>query len=163
VLFAGGISFAGVIAFVFADLLIVPLVIVYRRYYGPRLTWRLVAIMFVTMVVAALVVDGIFSAAGLVPRHRPSVDSIVARGVSWNYTTFLNVVFLVVAAWLLALTVRRGARDPVCGMTVDRTAGGPTAVHRGRRYFFCGEECRARFDADPERYAKPAAHSAEPR
>jgi YHS domain-containing protein len=58
-----------------------------------------------------------------------------------------------VAAWLLALTVRRGTRDPVCGMTVDRTAGGPTTVRGGRRYFFCGEECRARFDAEPERYA----------
>jgi uncharacterized protein len=149
VLFACGISFAGVVAFVFADLLIVPLVIVYRRYYGARLTWRLVAIMFATMVVAALVVDGIFSAAGLVPSDRPSVDSIVARGVSWNYTTFLNVIFLLVAAWLLALTMRRGTRDPVCGMTVDRTAGGPTVVHGGRRYFFCGEDCRARFEAEP--------------
>src|SRR5436305_4547615 len=89
VLFAGGISFAGVIAFVFADLIIVPLVIVYRRYYG-ALAWRLVAIMFASMVVAALLVDGIFSAAGLVPEKRPSVDSIASRGIAWNYTTALN-------------------------------------------------------------------------
>src|SRR5881409_4063961 len=109
-----------------------------------------------TMVVAALAVDGIFSAAGLVPRHRPSVDSIVGRGIAWNYTTFLNVVFLAVAAWLLALTVRRGTRDPVCGMTVDRNAGGPALDHGGRRYFFCGEQCRARFGADPERYVDEA-------
>jgi uncharacterized membrane protein YraQ (UPF0718 family)/YHS domain-containing protein len=146
VLFAGGISFAGVVAFVFADLLIVPLVLVYRRYYGPRLSARLVAIMLAAIVVAALAVDGIFSAAGLVPRHRPSVDSIVGRGIAWNYTTFLNVVFIAVAAWLLALTVRRGARDPVCGMTVDRHAGGPTSVRAGRTYFFCSEGCKARFD-----------------
>src|SRR5205085_7368622 len=110
VLFAGGISFAGVIAFVFADLIIVPLVIVYRRYYG-ALAWRLVAIMFASMVVAALLVDGIFSAAGVVPEKRPSVDSIASRGIAWNYTTVLNVIFLAVAAWLVALTVRRGARD----------------------------------------------------
>jgi len=144
VLFAGGISFAGVIAFVFADLIIVPLVIVYRRYYG-ALAWRLVAIMFASMVVAALLVDGIFSAAGLVPEKRPSVDSIASRGIAWNYTTVLNVIFLAVAAWLVALTVRRGARDPVCGMTVDRRAGGPTVVRGGRRYFFCSEDCKARF------------------
>jgi uncharacterized membrane protein YraQ (UPF0718 family)/YHS domain-containing protein len=152
VLFAGGISFAGVIAFIFADLLIVPIVIVYRRYYGPRLTWRIVAIMFATMAVAALAVDGIFSAAGLVPSKRPSVDSITSRGVAWNYTTALNVVFLAVAAGLVALTLHRGARDPVCGMTVDRHAGTPTSVYGGKTFTFCSETCKERFEADPERY-----------
>ena len=167
VLFAGGISVAGVVAFVFADLLIVPLVVVYRRYYGPRLTVRLVATMLAAIVVAALTVDGIFSAAGLVPDERPSVDSITSRGIAWNYTTVLNIVFLVVAAWLVTLTRRRGVRDPVCGMTVDPAAGGPTAVHGGRMYFFCSDDCKARFDAEPERYAgrseRPLAPAGEPR
>src|SRR5256714_7434135 len=96
VLWAGGISFGGVIAFIYADLIIIPLVVIYARYYGVRIAALLVAIMFATMVVAALVVDGIFSAAGLVPSHRPSVESISSRGVAWNYTTFLNIVFLLV-------------------------------------------------------------------
>jgi hypothetical protein len=106
VLWGGGISFAGVIAFIYADLLVIPIVIAYTKYYGRDLTARLVAIMFAAIVLAALAVDGIFSAAGLVPTTRPSIDSITSRGISWNYTTFLNIVFLGVAAALFGLTLR---------------------------------------------------------
>jgi hypothetical protein len=110
VLWARGISFGGVLAFVFADLLIVPLVLIYRRYYGGRTTARLVAVMFAATVVAALVIDGIFSVAGLVPETRPDVDSITSRGITWNYTTVLDIVFLLVAAVLVGMTRRRGER-----------------------------------------------------
>jgi uncharacterized membrane protein YraQ (UPF0718 family) len=106
VLWAGGISFAGVIAFIYADLLIIPIVIAYTKYYGRDLTARLVAIMFAAIVLAALAVDGLFSAAGLVPTTRPSIDSITSRGISWNYTAVLNIVFLGVAAALFGLTLR---------------------------------------------------------
>src|SRR5919198_676943 len=116
VLWAGGISFSGVIAFIYADLIIIPIVLIYRKYYGGAMTARLVAIMFVTIVAAALAVDGLFAAAGLIPTHRPSIDSIANRGITWNYTAVLNLVFSLVAASLVALTLRRGARDPVCGM-----------------------------------------------
>ena len=152
VLWGGGISFAGVIAFIYADLLIIPIVIAYTKYYGRELTARLVAIMFAAIVLAALAVDGVFSAAGLVPSTRPSIDSITSRGISWNYTTFLNIIFLAVAAGLFGLTLRRGAMDPVCGMRVDRQAGKPTSIYEGRTYYFCSEGCKARFDAEPERY-----------
>src|SRR6266550_1677654 len=151
VLWGGGISFAGVIAFIYADLLIIPIVIAYTKYYGRELTVRLVAIMFAAMVLAALAVDGIFSALGLVPTTRPSIDSVSSRGISWNYTTFLNIAFLMVAAFLVALTLRRGAKDPVCGMTVDRGAK-LTSNYRGHTYYFCSEGCKAKFDAEPERY-----------
>ena len=160
VLWGGGISFAGVIAFIYADLLIIPIVIAYTKYYGRELTARLVAIMFAAIVLAALTVDGIFSAAGLVPSTRPSIDSITSRGISWNYTTFLNIVFLAVAAALLGLTSQRGARDPVCGMTVDRRAGKPTSIYEGRTYYFCSEGCKAKFDAEPERYADAVGRQA---
>jgi uncharacterized protein len=160
VLWGGGISFAGVIAFIYADLLIIPIVIAYTKYYGRELTARLVAIMFAAMVLAALAVDGIFSAAGLVPSKRPSIDSISSRGVSWNYTTFLNIAFFVVAAVLVALTLRRGAKDPVCGMTVDRQAGKPTSTYAGHTYYFCGEGCKAKFDAAPERYVDATGRQA---
>jgi YHS domain-containing protein/uncharacterized membrane protein YraQ (UPF0718 family) len=170
VLWGGGISFAGVIAFIYADLIIIPIVIAYSKYYGRELTARLVAIMFGTMVLAALAVDGTFSALGLVPTERPSIDSISSRGVSWNYTAFLNIVFLAVAAVLVALTLRRGARDPVCGMTVDRHAGKPTSTYAGHTYYFCSEGCKAKFDAAPERYvdatgrqAAALRHAGEPR
>jgi uncharacterized protein len=152
VLWGGGISFAGVIAFVYADLIIVPLVLVYGRYYGWRLTALIVGLMFGAMVVAALAVDGIFSAAGLVPEKRPSIESITERGISWNYTTMLNIVFTLVAAALFGLTLRRAARDPVCGMSVDRGKA-LSAEHHGRRYFFCGPGCRSKFEAEPDRYA----------
>jgi uncharacterized membrane protein YraQ (UPF0718 family)/YHS domain-containing protein len=158
VLWAGGISFAGVISFIYADLLIIPLVLVYRRYYGGRLTVVIVGLMFTAIVVSALAVDGIFSAAGLVPSERPSIDSIAARGISWNYTTALNIVFTVVAAGLVALTLRRGARDPVCGMTVDRRKALTLDVD-GRTYYFCGPGCRAKFEAGLEPKAEVAAEA----
>ncbi len=156
VLWAGGISFSGVIAFIYADLIIIPLVLIYGRYYGWRLTALLVAIMFGAIVAAALVVDAIFSALGLIPEQRPSIESITERGISWNYTTVLNIVFTLVAAALLGLTMRHGARDPVCGMTVDRRQA-EAAEHGGKRHFFCGPGCRARFEDDPERYAPAGA------
>jgi uncharacterized protein len=162
VLWGGGISFAGVIAFIYADLIIIPLVLVYRRYYGWRLTGLIVGLMFGAMVAAALAVDGIFSATGLVPDTRPSIESITERGISWNYTTALNIVFTIVAAALFALTLRRGARDPVCGMRVTR-GGALSAAHGGHQYFFCGPGCRAKFEAEPERYAYAAGAAASAR
>jgi len=110
VLWAGGISFAGVIAFIYADLIIIPLVVIYGRYYGWRLAALLVTVMFGAMVLAALAVDGIFSWAGLVPSARPSIDSITSRGIAWNYTTALNIVFTAVAAVLVVLTLRPSAQ-----------------------------------------------------
>ena len=164
VLWAGGISFSGVIAFIYADLIIIPIVLIYRKYYGGRLTALVVAIMFATMVAAALAVDGIFSALDLVPTHRPSIDSITSRGIEWNYTTWLNIVFFVVAAALVALTLRRGAKDPVCGMTVDRHKTPYRSVVDNTTVYFCSAHCKKLFDADPERYleareAAPLAHA----
>ena len=145
VLWGGGISFAGVIAFIYADLLIIPLILIYVRYYGRRVTVRLVGIMFFAMAAAALAVDAIFSAADLIPSARPSIDSITERAIGWNYTTFLNIVFFAVAAVLFSLTIRRGARDPVCGMTVDRRTP-YLSQHEGRTVFFCSAGCKAKFE-----------------
>src|SRR3989440_99408 len=72
VLWSGGISFAGVMAFIFADLIVLPIILAYRKYYGWAFALRITALMFVTMVIAALIVDGIFSAANLIPTTRPS-------------------------------------------------------------------------------------------
>ena len=150
VLWSGGISFGGVIAFIFADLIILPIINAYRKYYGARFAALLTGVMFAAMVVAALIVDGLFSLVGIVPTHRPSIASIAERPVTWNYTSVLDVIFGVVFVALVALTLRRGAKDPVCGMTVDRKAGGPTSVHHGRTYYFCGAHCKHTFDANPE-------------
>jgi uncharacterized membrane protein YraQ (UPF0718 family) len=152
VLWSGGISFAGVLAFIFADLIIIPIVLAYRKYYGTRVALLLVGAMFGVMVVAALIVDGLFSAVGLVPTHRPSLTSIAERPIAWNYTSILDIVFALVFLVLIALTLRRGAKDPVCGMTVDRQAGKPTSSHHGHTVYFCGPHCKSTFDANPEAY-----------
>ena len=151
VLWAGGISFSGVIAFIYADLLVIPILLIYRKYYGTRLAVVFSSIMFASIVLAALVVSGVFGLAGLIPSERPDVDSITERAIGWNYTTFLNIVFLALAAGLIGLTLRRGTRDPVCGMTVDRDTAVSTEWN-GKTYYFCGPGCQARFEADPERY-----------
>jgi YHS domain-containing protein len=67
--------------------------------------------------------------------------------VTWNYTTVLDILFTGVFAALIWLTLRRGAKDPVCGMTVDRHAGGPTAQVGRKTVYFCGPGCEARFQA----------------
>jgi uncharacterized protein len=152
VLWSGGISFGGVIAFIFADLIIVPIVNAYRKYYGGRFAVLLTGVMFAAMVVAALVVDGIFSLFGLVPSKRPSIASIAERPVTWNYTSLLDLLFAAVFVALIGLTLRRGAKDVVCGMTVDRHAGKPTSTHRSRLYFFCSTHCKHTFDSDPGAY-----------
>jgi YHS domain-containing protein len=163
VLWAGGISFSGVVAFLFADLLIPPIVAYYRKVYGGRFAALLVAVMGGSVVLAALAVDGLFSLAGLVPSHRPSVNSIAERPVTWNYTSVLDILFGLVFVALLALTFRRGTRDPVCGMTVDRHAGSPTSEYAGKTWTFCSAHCKHRFDADPEAFSSPSRGAATAR
>ena len=159
VLWSGGISFAGVLAFIFADLIVLPILAIYRKYYGSRFALRIVALMFVTMVLAALAIDGIFSAAGIVPRTRPDRAAIFMP-IGLDYKLILNVLGLVVFAALIALTLRRGATDPVCGMTVDRSKA-LKLEHNGATYYFCGPGCRERFEVrarglEPPRAVKPS-------
>jgi uncharacterized membrane protein YraQ (UPF0718 family) len=105
VLWSGGISFAGVMAFIFADLIVLPIVVAYRKYYGTSFALRITALMFVTMVVAALIVDGLFSAANLIPESRPTRDDIFGQ-VALDYKLALNAIALVVFTTLMYLTVR---------------------------------------------------------
>jgi uncharacterized membrane protein YraQ (UPF0718 family) len=108
VLWSGGISFAGVIAFVFADLIILPIVAIYRKYYGQRFALEILALMFVTIVIAALATDGLFGILGLVPHARPTRAHIFT-GVRVDFTLFANILATAVFAALFALTLRRGA------------------------------------------------------
>lgn len=149
VLWAGGISFGGVLAFLFADLIVLPIIAVYRKYYGTAFALRITALMFVTMVVAALIVDGLFSVAGLIPDGpRPSTADVFGS-IELDYKFVLNVLAVVIFGALIGLTMRRGATDPVCGMTVDRSTA-KRAEHDGRTWFFCSDHCRDAFLADPE-------------
>jgi uncharacterized membrane protein YraQ (UPF0718 family) len=106
VLWNGGISFGGVLAFIFADLIILPILDIYRRYYGTRMALFLLGSFYATMVLAALAVELAFKALGLT---RTSRDAKVQMAtVSWNYTTFLNIIFLGLAAALIYRYFRRG-------------------------------------------------------
>jgi uncharacterized protein len=144
VLWSGGISFAGVIAFIFADLIVVPIVLIYRKYYGNAYAMRIVALMFVTMVIAALIVDGLFGAAGLIPHTRPSRADIFSS-IKIDYKLFTNILGIAIFAALFALTMRRGITDPECGMKVDRA----TAVRMEfgeETFYFCSQHCAHAFE-----------------
>ena len=112
VLWSGGISFGGVMAFIFADLIVLPIVAAYRKYYGTEFALRITALMFVTMVLAALIVDGLFSLAGLIPSARPSREDVFGS-IELDYKLVLNAIALAVFAALTYLAVRR--RDEAAG------------------------------------------------
>jgi uncharacterized protein len=146
VLWSGGIHFSGVLAFLFADLIVLPIIAIYRKYYGGRFAWRITVLMFCTMVVAALIVTGVLELVGVVPSGpRPSRGHVFSS-IEVNYKLWLNLAATIVFAALLWLTMRRGAVDPVCGMRVDRAKAVVRATAAGTRYF-CSEHCAARFDA----------------
>ncbi|MFD7440756.1 permease [Streptomyces sp. NPDC059909] len=106
VLWQGGISFGGVIAFIFADLLIVPILNIYRKYYGARMAAFILVTFYVAIVAAAYAVEFVFGALGIVPDR--SDAKVPDEGVSWDYTTWLNIVFLLLAAVFVVRFLRTG-------------------------------------------------------
>ncbi|MFE0376927.1 permease [Streptomyces inhibens] len=127
VLWKGGISFGGVIAFIFADLLILPILNIYRKYYGARMALFLLGTFYAAVVVAGYFVEFTFGALGLIPHQADA--QIPMSGVSWNYTTWLNIAFLLLAAALVHRFLRTGGRAML------RTMGGsphePREPHEG--------------------------------
>jgi uncharacterized protein len=109
VLWNNGISFGGVIAFIFADLIVLPILDIYRKYYGPRMTGFILATFYAAMVVAALIVEVVFGALGLIPGERKA--QVVEASVTWNYTTWLNIAFLVLAALLVRRFMTTGGPE----------------------------------------------------
>jgi uncharacterized membrane protein YraQ (UPF0718 family) len=127
VLWSGGISFAGVIAFIFADLIVLPIVLAYRKYYGTAFALRITALMFVTIVIAALVVDGLFGLAGLIPSGpRPSREDVFGT-IALDYKLVLNVLGLVIFAALFWLS-RRRAEAHHCPAHSPAEASGPSGA-----------------------------------
>jgi uncharacterized protein len=160
-LWSGGISFAGVVAFVFADLITLPLLLIYRKYYGTRLTAKLLAVFWATMSLSGLATEYLFRAVHISPPVSPD-HGMVGRDV-WglNYTTVLDVVALVVLAGIYWLYRSRDrfhggagyAKDPVCGMQIEKAHPGAISLHADATVFFCSDHCRERYDARPESYA----------
>jgi uncharacterized membrane protein YraQ (UPF0718 family) len=116
VLWNGGISFGGVIAFIYADLLILPILNIYRKYYGTRMMLALLGTFYAAMVAAGYLVELIFGTANLIPAQRNAM--VLEASISWNYTTWLNIAFLVLAVVLVARFVTSG------GLPMVRMMGG---------------------------------------
>jgi uncharacterized protein len=106
VLWRGGISFGGVVSFIFADLIILPILDIYRKYYGWKVMGYILIIFYVTMVVAGYVVELLFAALGIIPQNRNVVA--ITDQMQWNYTTVLNIIFLMLAAVLVIRFLRTG-------------------------------------------------------
>lgn len=159
-LWSGGITFGGTIAFVFADLVTLPLLLIYRKYYGTPLTLRLLAVFWTAMSLAGLGTEYVFKAATIAPTSHPAK---VAAGthVGWNYSTVLDIVALIALGllyWLYRHRVELGggtgyANDVVCGMQVEKATAPAHSAHGGDMYWFCSDKCRERFEQAPERYA----------
>ena len=169
VLWNGGISFGGVISFLFADLIILPILNIYRKYYGGRTALYLLAVSYAAMALAGFLVGGAFQLLGLAPTNHHV--TVFETRPAWNYTTFLDIGFLMlmaVLAWRFVTTggiemmrahARRpeaGAtlvRDPVCGMSVDPANAKEHVEYLGTTHYFCSAGCRSKFEKDPARYA----------
>ena len=114
VLWNGGISFAGVIAFIYADLIVLPIIDIYRKYYGWKTALLIVGVFYIAMMGAALIVEFLFQGLGLIPQHRAA--RIVETSITFNYTTVLNIVFLAVAAFLVVRFLRTGGPKMMADM-----------------------------------------------
>jgi uncharacterized membrane protein YraQ (UPF0718 family) len=119
VLWNGGISFGGVIAFIFADLIVLPVLNIYRKYYGVKMAGFLFVTFYAAMAAAALIVDAIFALLGLVPAQRNA--RAVEASFAWNYTTWLNIIFLLLAAMFIWRFLKTGG--PAMLRMMNRPAG----------------------------------------
>jgi uncharacterized membrane protein YraQ (UPF0718 family) len=126
VLWNGGISFGGVISFIFADLIILPILVIYRKYYGTKMMLFILATFYVTMVTAGYAVELLFGAAGLIPTTRDA--KVLNPTMSWNYTTYLNIVCLALAGLLLLRFFRTGG-----AMMLKMMGGSPQSAAAGPR------------------------------
>src|SRR6202165_4620168 len=168
VLWTGAISLGGVISFIFADLIILPILNIYRKYYGGRMSLYLLAVSYGAMALAGFLVGGAFQLLGLAPTSHHV--TVFETQPTWNYTTFLDIAFLVLMAamaWrffttggleMLRAHARRPAagaklvRDPVCGMSVDPAHAEYRSSRNGETYYFCSAGCKETFDKDPGKY-----------
>jgi uncharacterized protein len=147
-LWQGGISFGGAISFVFADLIAFPLLVIYRKYYGTPLTLKLLAVFWATMSAAGLVTEYLFRWAGQVPGRLTT--AIATKHFGWNYTTVLDVVALLGFAlvfWLYRTREAsdRYAKDPMCGMQVEKAHAPASRTNAGETFYFCSDHCAHRF------------------
>jgi uncharacterized membrane protein YraQ (UPF0718 family) len=141
VLWNGGISFGGVMAFIFADLIILPILVIYKKYYGTKMMLFILASFYATMVVAGYLIELIFGGLGLIPAGRHA--RVTEAAIQWNYTTVLNIIFLLLAAVLCYRFVRTG------GIPMLKMMGGPPGDGHAPH---CHEGHQQQADSGPPRH-----------
>jgi len=149
-LWNSGISFGGTISFIFADLLTIPLVLIYRKFYGVKLTWKLFLTFWGVMSASGFLTEKIFSALDILPQHHALVPH--ASKIGNNLTTWLDIGAIVIGAILLWLFYTRDvsdkspfAIDPICGMQVEKVTAAASTEKDGVRYYFCAPGCMESF------------------
>lgn len=168
VLWNGGISFGGVISFIFADLLILPIINIYRKYYGKRMSIYLLIVSFISMALAGFLIEIIFQTMGIVPAHGQVV--ILESKPTLNYTTILNLIsimLIVVLGWkflqtggsamLAAMETpvkndEHNIKDLICGMMVNSRETKEKVTYKSITYYFCSSGCKETFKENPEKY-----------
>jgi YHS domain-containing protein/uncharacterized membrane protein YraQ (UPF0718 family) len=148
-LWANGVALGGVISFIFADLVTLPLLLIYRRFYGTKPALRLFALLWLVMSTGGLVVDRLFNLAHLIPASHHT--SVMSGRFEMGWTLALNIVaaIVLITLWLLARgggSRTLSATDPICGMTVDIAAPAAMRQRDGVDYYFCSSRCAERFD-----------------
>ena len=157
-LWHGGITFGGTISFIFADLISLPLVLIYRKYYGTKLAIRLTLVFWLVMSLSGLITEAIFKALGQIPA--PSHQMAHANSIGWNYTTILDFIALLLIIWVYWMYRNRVidsedqefAKDWVCGMQV-RISDAPASYElNGKMYYFCMPGCKDSFADNPGKF-----------
>ncbi len=157
-LWTGGVSFAGVIAFVYSDLITIPVLNVYRKYYGWKVMLYILAVFFVTMATSGFLMEELFDILGIIPEVVESQSATEQEYFALDYTFWLNLLALglsVFLYWVYRTKPKGPYRDPICGMLVPEDAE-PVTVD-GETYRFCSKRCRRRFEGSPERFGSPGA------
>ena len=155
-LWHSGISFGGTIAFIYADLLAAPLVLIYRKYYGGKVALRLALTFWLVMSLSGLLTEAIFKIFNLIPETMN--HKMVMNHIGFNYTTVLNVIAFGILAWVYRM-YRSGknsesefAKDLVCGMQVRIADAPASGEYEGKMYYFCMPGCKEAFFANPSKY-----------
>jgi hypothetical protein len=157
-LWHGGISFGGTISFIFADLIALPLVLIYRKYYGTKLAIRFTLVFWLVMSLSGLITEVIFNLLNLIPEMNHKMSHTNQIGA--NYTTVLNILALALILWIYWMYRTREttgadlvfATDLVCGMQVRISDAPASYTHNGQNYYFCMPGCRDTFEANPQKY-----------
>lgn len=159
-LWAGGVSFAGVIAFVYSDLITIPVLNVYRKYYGWKVMFYIFGIFFLTMAVSGFLMEEFFALLGIIPEVASGQSAREQDYFSFNYTFWLNLLAIGLSGflyWVYRAKPKGPYRDPVCGMPVPEDA--PEEMVDGETFRFCSKRCRSRFVRDPGHFTASAENA----